>query len=99
LNDAFRSSFTGGRVFLTAGVDALPDVGKSAVLELVRTFRDFDRDNDPHHEHDFLNFQYDGERYFAKIDYYAPSMNAGSDDPSDPEKTARVLTIMRADEY
>jgi hypothetical protein len=32
-----------------------------------------------------------------QIDYYGPQN--GSKDPSAPEKTARVLTIMRADEY
>jgi Protein of unknown function (DUF3768) len=50
-------------------------------------------------EHDFGNFQIEGETYFWKIDYYALDMAGGSEDPADPEKTARVLTIMSADEY
>jgi hypothetical protein len=99
LNDAFRQTFVGGRVLVTSGVDGLPDADKAALLDKVKTFDSFCRDNDPHGEHDFVNIEHGGETYFAKLDYYAPDMEGGSEDPSDPSKTVRVLTVMRADEY
>jgi hypothetical protein len=99
LNDAFRRSFIGGSVILTQGVDGLSNSDKMAVLAKVRAFDDFNRDNDPHHEHDFVSVDHDGTTYFGKIDYYAKDMQNGSKDPSDPSQTVRVLTIMRADEY
>jgi hypothetical protein len=99
LNDTFRSTFVGGQVLMTAGVNALADEAKAAVLSKVRTFADFNGDNDPHGEHDFVSYEHDGVTYFGKIDYYAPDMQGGSENPSDPQKTTRVLTIMRADEY
>lgn len=99
LNDALRRSFSGGKVLLTVGVNTLSDADKAAVLDKVRTFDAFDGDNDPHREHDFVVVEHGGERYFAKIDYYAPDLRTGSERPDDPEATVRVLTIMRADEY
>ena len=50
LNDTFRRTFTGGRVMLTSGVDALPPDKKAKVLHAVRLFDAFDNDNDSHHE-------------------------------------------------
>ena len=99
LNDALRRSFAGGRVMMTAGVDALPDAEKAAVLGKVRMFDDFNLGNDPHGEHDFGSFEVAGRSYFFKVDYYSPDLQGGSEDPADPERTTRVLTIMRADEY
>lgn len=99
LNDAFRRSFVGGRIMLTVGVSGLPAADQSVLLLRVRQFDRFDTDNDPHGEHDFLALEHAGERYFAKIDYYDPDMQHGSEEPEDPAKTVRVLTVMRADEY
>jgi hypothetical protein len=99
LNDAFRKSFCGGQVTVTAGEHALPPDRKARVLKAVRSFDKFDSGNDPHVEHDFCSLEVDGESYFAKMDYYDLEFRYGSEDPSDPTKTTRVLTIMRADEY
>jgi hypothetical protein len=99
LNDNFRSTFVGGRVLMTQGVDALRIDTKARVILAVQHFDEFSADNDPHREHDFGSFEIEGETYFFKIDYYALDMDGGSEDPADPEKTTRVLTIMRADEY
>jgi hypothetical protein len=95
-NAAFRKSFCGGQVTVTAGVHALPADTKAQLLEMVRTF---DTGNDPHGEHYFCSFEIDGGAYFAKIDYHDLEVRFRSEDPSDPTKTTRVLTIMCADEY
>ena len=58
-----------------------------------------DKDNDPWSEHDFGSFEIDGETLFWKIDYYDGSMQFGLEDPADPAKTMRVLTIMLSEEY
>jgi hypothetical protein len=99
LNDTFRSTFAGGRVYLTQSVDALPIETKARVILAVQTFNDFTKGNDPYDEHDFGSFEIDGEALFFKIDYYSPDTEVGSEDFADPAQTTRVLTIMRADEY
>ena len=99
LNDAFRTTMTGGRVMMTAGVDALSNVHKTLLIERVRTFDSFSADNDPHGEHDFGSIDFLGRKFFFKIDYFDATMQFGSEDPADPSKTTRVLTIMLAEEY
>jgi hypothetical protein len=99
LNDGLRRTFARGRVLMTGGVQALPEDTLATVLERVRQFDEFTPDNDPHGDHDFGSFEIDGQTFFWKIDYYDKACEFGSEDPADPEKTTRVLTIMRADEY
>lgn len=99
LNDNFRGTFVGGLVVVTKGVGELPLDTKARVLLAVRSFDKFTADVDPHHEHDFGSFEIDGQTYFFKLDYYALDMQGGSEDPADPAKTTRVLTVMHADEY
>lgn len=98
LNDNFRTTFVGGRINMTIGVSELPLDSKARLILAVQRFDQFDKDNDPHREHDFGEIEIDGENYFWKIDYYAPDLRMGAEHPEEPE-TTRVLTIMRADEY
>jgi hypothetical protein len=99
LNDLFRETFIGGRVILTQGITFLSDEDREEVITKVRAFDDFSEDNDPYGEHDFGAIEHKGDKIFWKIDYYDPTMTQGSEDPADPTKTRRVLTIMFANEY
>ena len=87
---------------VTAGVQALLSGSarkSSKLIDALHSFADFGEDNDPHGEHDFGALDFAGKRLFFKIDYYAPGLEFGSEDPSDPQKTIRMLTIMLAEEY
>lgn len=99
LNDAFRTTFRGGRIMMTPGVNETPDCVKAEILTKVANFKDFTDDNDPHGEHDFGSFDLVGRKFFWKIDYYDRDLRYGSENPADPEQTSRVLTIMLASEY
>ena len=105
LNDRFRRGDTSipGHVVITLGVKALVDehegFGLEHVAAEVSSFDAFTPDNDPYGEHDFGAFEFLGQKLFWKIDYYAPGLDAGAEDPGDPWKSVRVLTIMLACEY
>jgi hypothetical protein len=98
LNDRFRSTMSGGRVMFTADVDALPSDVKAMVIRRVATFSEFTPNNDPHKEHDFGSFALAGRKFFFKIDAYDANMEFGWEDPADPSKTTRVLTIIFSEE-
>ena len=97
LNDHARRSFTGCRVVIAQGVQTVNDV--PSVLNQVRRYSAFTPDNDPYGEHDFGSFLHGDITIFWKIDTYDVDLQMQSPDPSDPTVTARVLTIMLAEEY
>lgn len=99
LNDAFRTTFRGGKVLLSASVAELPACVKAEALHQVASFNCFTPDNDPHDEHDFGSFELVARRFFWKIDYYDVDCRYGSEDPADASKTTRVLTLMLAEDY
>jgi len=99
LNDELRQHLLGGNAVMTPGIAAL---GSEAVTRLVRTiavFDDFCNANDPHEEHDFGMFDFEGAKVIFKIDYYDSSMSRHSPNPADPAVTTRVITLMLAEEY
>jgi hypothetical protein len=99
LNDRFRRTGLGGDILVTPGIQALGEDATREIAGEVARFDAFDYGNDPHGEHDFGAFDHAGKRVFWKVDYYGPDLMSGSEDPSDPELTRRVLTIMLASEY
>jgi hypothetical protein len=99
LNDELRQHLLGGGAVITAGI---AEFGAEAVERLVKTvalYDDFHHANDPHEEHDFGVFEFEGTQVAFKIDYFDKSLKFHSPNPADPAVTERVITIMRADEY
>lgn len=108
LNDKFRQTLQGGMVLFTAGIMALGTEAQATVLAAVQAFDAFDKGNDPWAEHDFGAIDIEvgksgnggpTERIFFKIDYYDLERARHAENPADPDKTERVMTIMLASEY
>jgi hypothetical protein len=99
LNDAFRTTLIGGRVYLTRGIAALSPSAQESIIARVRAFADFTPENDPYGEHDFGILKLDGATIYWKIDLYDNDLKFGSPNPEDPSVTTRVLTILLAEEY
>ena len=100
LNDALRTGESDdGIIVVTQDARAGGEAFLHAAMAAMRSFSDFNADNDPHGEHDFGAFDVEGQRLFFKVDYYDPTMTAHSADPTDPKVTRRVLTVMLASEY
>lgn len=102
LNDNLRKHMWSpghNKIVLTRGVCSLPLIEQMLLLKQVKDFNDFTPDNNHWGEHDFGKIVHNNTNYFWKIDYYDNNCEFGSEDPSNPDITTRVLTIMRADEY
>lgn len=102
-NDLMRMNFplfalsnnAHAKVVITCGVIAHPLHMK--VFAAVKNFSDFNKENDPHGEHDFGAVVVDGQKFFFKIDYYDEHFERGVD-PYEQEPS-RLLSIMLAEEY
>jgi hypothetical protein len=99
LNDEMRQRLIGGMAVMTPGIAALGQEAVARIIKTIEVYDDFCHANDPHEEHDFGAFDADGHKVFFKIDYFDSTLTVHSPDPSDPNVTKRVITIMLADEY
>jgi hypothetical protein len=99
LNDELRQTLIGGMAVITPGIAALGQEAVARIVKTIAVFDDFCHANDPHEEHDFGEFEIEGQKIFFKIEYYDPTLTYHSPDASDPTVTKRVITIMLAAEY
>lgn len=108
LNDRLRTTLTGGTVLVSSGVARLGPEAQARILAAVQAFDAFTTDNDPWGEHDFGALEVEiperaggvaKERVFFKIDTFDLTRARHADDPTDPNRTERVLTVLLADEY
>lgn len=101
LNDKLRQHGIGGTIVVTRSVADHPKLNVDVIMLTLASYDSFDADNDPHGERDFGDLDVAGTSLLWKIDYYArgSQFHYGSDDPADPAKTERVLTIMLPEDW
>jgi hypothetical protein len=99
LNDQLRHNLSTGVSVMTPGVAALGQEAVEHIIKTIAVFDDFCHANYPYEEHDFGSFEAEGHTIFFKIDYLARELKYHSPDPTDPDVTVRVITVMLADEY
>jgi hypothetical protein len=69
-------------------------------INALAAYDGWNEDNDSHGEADMCTLTVEGEKVWAKMDYYdKDDQNYGSENPADPTKTLRVCTILFPDEW
>lgn len=99
LNDLLRTKMIGGKFMISAGLSAEGQKTVAKVLQAVRSFKNFNQNNDPYKEHDMGIVNIDANNYIWKIDYYDLDYMYHSPDAANPLVTKRVLTICKDIEY
>jgi hypothetical protein len=96
INDTLRTALPPRNLHITSGVKALPASLRAKALALVRAYDKFTIETDPFNEHEFGAFEIQGHHFCWKIEAFDKELRYGSEDPSDPEKTTRILVLMLA---
>ncbi len=96
LNDEFRKTFVGGRIFLTRGILGLSLELRREIIRAVQSYAEWEPGND---HHDFGTVQVQRQKVYWKISYLDMQLEHVSPEPSVAAVTRRVLTIMTASEF
>lgn len=99
LNDKLRKTGQGGSIYFTRSIVESTSISPAAIMQTLASYDGFDADNDPHGERDFGDIEVGGISLLWTIAYYAPGLEFGSDNPADPAKCVRVLTVMLPSDY
>jgi hypothetical protein len=94
LNDQLRTSFKGGRVQITKSVYELDDRLRGRALSVLARCDKFHAES----EHDWGTFIFAGFSFEWRIEYRGKDGKGISPDPTDPDKTFRVLTLYAIDD-
>ncbi|GEM_PF-2765985 len=88
------------RIYLTRGVKNHP-MWMEALAALLAGPAQMDEGINPWGDCDMLKVSLGGEIFYLKVDCYgkAESMDQGTEDPADDERTIRVFTCLLASEY
>jgi hypothetical protein len=102
-NDDYRCnprSIHRGELYLSSGVRALGGDFMLAAIRAAQGDTDFTEENDPHGDRDRGFMVIHGVRVWWKIDCYkrGSDFRFGSDEPTDPTQTERVMTIFLPEE-
>jgi len=107
-NDAFRTSIAlrlkpegvpPGKLVMTSGIAARSDEFRAALIDALINFDAFDEDSDPYGMHEMGVLTIEGEKVWFKFDLYDENYEYGAEDPTDPKRTRRVLTLLLPSEY
>jgi hypothetical protein len=88
------------RLYMTRGVKNHP-MWTQALAALLAGPAQMDEGINPWGDCDMLKVSLGGETFYLKVDCYgkAETMDQGTEDPTDDEKTIRVFTCLLASEY
>ena len=107
-NDAFRKTAMDlrsapdiplGRIVMTSGISQQSPEFKLELMRKVTAFETFDEDCDPYNWHEMGVIEMGNEKIWFKIDLYDVAYQHGAADPTDPQQTRRVLTLLFPSEY